>query len=252
MEHFAHKKTDGFTLQRIQFETPLSEGSPVNVPELHQTFRYLDCGNQCYAFVSEDNNYVLKFFKYAHPPIPHSLTKIPVLSYFKPFRPHRYEKMIWKKERDLRGYRLAFESFREETALIAVHLDPIAAGYPSITLIDKIGCRHTLDLNKTPFILQKKATSIYAQLKAWLAAGKPDLAREGISNLRALLKKRISLNLQDDDVHFYSNFGFIGTTPVQLDPGHFTSGTYANPDQELKEISEELVTWCAKHALTLP
>ncbi len=247
-EHFAHKKTDGFSPHRIRFGTELSQGEPSLIPELNQSFHYLDCGNQCYAFLSEDGKYVLKFFKYAHSSVPHFLTQIPLLNRFKPFRPHRFEKQQWKRERDFNGYRLAYNSFQQETALVALHLSPTDHHYPTITITDKLGCVHTINLNETPFILQQKATPIYKQLKKWLKAGESGLAKEGIASLLELLRKRISLHLQDDDVHFYSNFGFIGTQAIQLDPGHFTEGTYPDPAKELEELKVELVSWCQKHA----
>ncbi len=248
IENFAHKKTDGFSPQRIQFGTELSQGDAISIPELSQPFHYLDCGNQCYAFESQDGKYVLKFFKYASSPIPRFLTQIPILNRIKPFRPHRFEKQLWKRERDFNGYSLAYNHFRTESGLIALHLLPTDHHYPTITLTDKLNCIHHLDLNQTPFILQKRATPIYKQLRAWIQAGEISLAKEGIANLIDLLKKRISLNLKDDDVHFYSNFGFLGQEAIQLDPGHFTQGTYPNPDLELEQITQELTHWCKKHA----
>ncbi len=246
IESFAHKKTDGFSPQRIQFGTELTRGDALSIPQLHQPFHYLDCGNQCYAFASEDGKYVLKFFKYASSPIPRFLTRIPILNRFKPFRPHRFEKQLWKRQRDFNGYNLAYNSFQKESGLIALHLDPVHHQFPTITLTDKLNCVHHLDLNQTPFILQQKAVPIYKQLRTWIQAGKIPLAKEGIANLIHLLKKRIALNLQDDDVHFYSNFGFLGTEAIQLDPGHFTQGP--NPDHELDHITQELTRWCKKHA----
>jgi hypothetical protein len=248
LEHFAHKKTDGFSLRRIQFEGQISEGERYNYPQLSQPFRYLNCGNQCFAFISEDGNYVLKFFKYANSPIPRFMTQIPVLNHFKPFRPHRYEKMLWKQQRDFKGYELAYNTFREETGLIAIHLTPSDHGFPTITLSDKLNCRLTLDLNRTPFILQHRAIPVYKQLRAWIAAGRSDLAKQGIASLQELLKKRIALNLRDDDVHFYSNFGFVGTSAIQVDPGHYTQGTTQDPALEMKTITDELITWCKKNA----
>jgi hypothetical protein len=250
-EHFCHKKTDGFSIQRIQFDTPILFGGITQVPELNQPFHYLDCGNQCFAFISEDQQYVLKFFKYARAPVPRFLTTIPLLNRFKPFRPHRFERLLCKRERDLTGYRLAYDSFRQETGLIAIHLDPTYHDYPTITLTDKLHCAHTLDLNKTPFILQRKATPVYKQLRLWLAAGNQSQAKQGIKSLLALLKTRIEKNLQDDDVHFYSNFGFVGDKAIQLDPGHFTQGVSKNPDLEMEMVTKPLVAWCAKHAPAL-
>jgi hypothetical protein len=176
------------------------------------------------------------------------LTRIPLLNRFKPFKPNRHAKVLWKKERDFRGYELASDRFKEETGIVTTHLTPSDHAYPTITLYDKLNCRLTLNLNEAPFVLQKRATPIYPQLRAWIRDGKIDVAKEAIQNLKLLLKKRISLGLLDDDVHFYSNFGFVENSPIQVDPGHFTDGTTPDPDLEIAHITRELTTWCQKHA----
>ena len=248
IEHFAHEQTDGFSLRRVQFHSPLQSGKTEYLPELNQPFHYLGCGNQCYAFVSEDGQYVLKLFKYASSPVPFAMTQIPLLNHFKPFKPNRYAKVLWKRERDFRGYELASNRFKEETGILTTHLTPTDHAYPTITLYDKLHCRLTLNLNEAPFVLQKRATPVYSQIQAWISAGKIDVAKEALHNLKLLLKKRISLGLLDDDVHFYSNFGFVGTTPIQVDPGHFTVGITPDPDLEIATKSRELTTWCQKNA----
>lgn len=248
IEHITHEQTDGFSLRRTQFDQPLQTGEIIHQPELDQTFHYLACGNQSYVFLSSDGQYVLKLFKYANTPAPHFMTKIPLLNYFKPFKPHRHANIFMKRERDYRGYQLAFDRFKEESSIIAVHLSPIERGYPTITLYDKLNCRLTVNLNETPFVLQRKATPAFRQLKTWIRAGQIDIAKEAIENLKILLQKRISLNLLDDDVNFYSNLGFVGKQPVQVDPGHFIDGATPDPDLEIATLTQKLTTWCQKHA----
>lgn len=255
-EHFSHEKTDGFSLERIRFSTASKKANPVSIePKLaaifSQPYYYLDCGNQCFVFSSEDGKYVLKFFKYAKPSIPHFLTQIPLLNRLKPFRPHRYHKVFWKQQRDFLAYQLAYDHFREESGLMMVHLDTSEHGFPSITLTDKLHISHQVDLNTTPFVLQKRAIPIYSQLSQWIKTGNTLQAQQGIKNLIHLLKKRISQNLKDDDVHFYSNFGFIGDQAIQVDPGHFTLGSSPCPQEEIKTLSQELLSWCQKNAPSL-
>lgn len=247
-EHFAHQKTDGFSLLRIQFhgDQKKERSSPIDPQILQQTFHYLDCGNQCFAFLSEDGKTILKFFKYANPPIPHFLTTIPLLNKLKSLRPHRYEKTLWKQKRDFQGYQLAFDHFQQESGLIATHFHPTEEPM-TITLIDKLHIQHRLDLGSVPFILQKRANPIYKELRLW----SPEEKKQGIISLIQLLKKRIHFNLKDDDVHFYSNFGFIGNTAIQIDPGHFTQGTYSDPHLELITLLQPLIQWCQKHDPTL-
>lgn len=253
-EHFSHQKTDGFSIHRIQFSAPTAAPShppseaPLFASILNQSFHYLDCGNQCFVFLSDDGEYVLKFFKYARSPVPHALTKIPLLNRFKPFRPHRFKKVVQKRQRDFQGYQLAYDRFKQETGLITLSLKPSHRYYPVVSLIDKLHIPHLLDLNTVPFVLQKKTVPIYFQIEQWIDHEEFERAKDGIKSLIDLLKKRIDQQLMDDDVHFYSNFGFIGDTAIQVDPGHFTAGSSTHPEIEIKALAHELISWCEKNA----
>ncbi len=248
LEHFCHQKTKGFSLERIRFHSPSLQSEtadPSTFALLDQTFRYFGNGNQCYAFISEDGQYILKFFKYADSAPPAWTAKIPVLNQFKSFGLKRINKAAWKRNRDFQGYQLAFDRFRDETGLLSLHLHPTRNGYPTITLYDKLNIIHSLDLNTTPFILQKRATPVFDQFNAWLKTGDIDKVRHGIDNLISLCKKRIACNLYDDDANFYSNIGFVGETPILIDPGHFISGP--SPASELENLTLKLKEWFAKH-----
>lgn len=248
LEHFCHQQTRGFSLQRIQFHQENRRPSLPNANTLallQQTYRFYNHGNQCFAFISEDGNYILKFFKYADSSLPEWTSKIPLLNHFKPFRPKRIEKAAWKRTRDFQGYQIAFDHFREETGLVDLHLFPTQNTYPTITLYDKLGIIHSLDLNNAPFILQKRALPIYEQFSSWIQKNEIGKLQQGISDLISLCAKRISKNIFDDDVHFYSNFGFVDEKPIQIDPGHFKLSPTSST--ELPSLVTELKEWFSQH-----
>ena len=76
VERFCHKQTHGFQLHKIRSSlsfTPEWDVQPLPNSEMQtvktaltQPYYYLDSGGQCYAFVSADGKYVLKFFKHHH------------------------------------------------------------------------------------------------------------------------------------------------------------------------------------------
>jgi hypothetical protein len=248
LEHFCHQKTGGFSLQRIQFHSAIPQISSPDaslLPLLNQPFHYYNHGNQCFAFLSEDGQYILKFFKYVDHASPAWTSKLPLLNCFKPFRQRKIEKIAWKRDRDFQGYQIAFDRFRTETGLLCLHLHATQNTFPSITLYDKLNIVHTLDLNNTPFILQKRAVPIYQQFSTWIKNGDIDKVKRGITDLASLCAQRISKNIFDDDVHFYSNFGFIGETPIQIDPGHFVLNTSSSA--ELPSLLIELKEWFSKN-----
>ena len=250
LEHTCHKLTGGFTLSRIQFTSPgISTNTldPTTLAILDQPFHYLDCGHQCFAFISSDGHYILKFFKYTNHTPPTWTAQIPLLNRIKSLRPERINKITWKKERDFQGYQLAFDQFRKEAGLLSLHLNPTSSGYPTITLYDKLKIRHTLDLNNTPFVLQKKATRTFSQFSAWLQSGDLEKVRTGISQLITLCSERISRQIIDEDVHLYCNFGFVEGNPIQIDPGRFSLSASPLPPTALAPFITELEAWFLKH-----
>lgn len=250
LEHFCHKKTAGFSLLRLQFDDEKPEvifPDPATLSHLNQPYRYLGHGNQSYVFVSEDGEYILKFFKYARPPIPAWASRIPLLNKFKPFSLKRINKAAAKKKRDFEAYQLAYKELREETGLLYLHLNPSENTYPNIPIRDQFNNAYILDLNTTPFVLQKRAVPAFRQFSRWIKNGEIEKAQQGIHNLFDLFSRRISKHIEDDDSNFYSNCGFIGETPILIDPGHFIINPSLSPHAELHELSVELQKWFAKH-----
>jgi hypothetical protein len=250
LEHFCHKETDGFSLSRIQFNEEKPEtasADPSILPLLNQPYRYFGRGNQSYVFISEDGQYILKFFKYVHHAAPVWTAKVPLLNKFKPFSLRKIKKIAWKRNRDFQGYRLAFEQFREETGLLCIHLHASEKEYPVISIRDKFNIAHSLDLNQTPFVLQKRAVPAYTQFSSWIKNGEIEKARQGIDRLFHLCRQRLAKNIEDDDTNFYSNCGFIGETPILIDPGHFIANPSLSPEAELKSVTLQLKKWFARN-----
>jgi len=232
VEHWCHKTTKGFFLERVQFRNETSRASTpdlATLSALNQPFHYFNFGNQCFAFVSEDGKYILKLFKYVHHTPPLWTSKIPLLNRFKPFRQSRIDKTAWKRDRDFQGYQIAFDHLRTETGLLDLHLHPTNS-YPTITLSDPLNIVHTLDLNNAPFILQKRVTPAYQQFLTWIQNKEIDKLQQGISDLISLCALRISKNIFDDDVNFYSNCGFDDDKPIIIDPGHFVLSSSETSD----------------------
>src|SRR3989304_3794415 len=74
VERFCYVQTQGFRVEkslppphrdvRWHFPAPSEEERIELKKTLSQPFTFLSKGNECYAFVSEDGQYVLKFFKH--------------------------------------------------------------------------------------------------------------------------------------------------------------------------------------------
>lgn len=184
---------------------------------LSQSFSYLDRGKQSYVFASEDGLYVLKFFDTRR-----LAGKDPVFS----LKPESAER---KKEQLLEGYKLAYSKDRDHAALIYVQLMPQAGMNINVTLKDRFGIKHVVDLGSVPFILQYKAVPTRKVVSNLLSKGEVTQVKSYLRLLVDMYLDEYSRGLHDNDHNFMYNTGFIGTTPVRIDVGRLSA------DQQFKD-----------------
>jgi hypothetical protein len=166
-----------------------------------------------YAFESEDQQFVLKFFDrrqlklhwYAH--LPFSISK------------NKKRRLDERIEMYPQSYRLAFQWFRNETGLLIVHQGMSSIQYPIVKVTDADSRSFTIDLNRVPFILQKKVTSSLPELLD-RAKIKGELSHL-IDQFLIIHRQRISLLIADRDRDIYANYGWDGTRLIYIDPARF-------------------------------
>lgn len=230
VKQFCREVTGGFRITKICSNLPYSsawETSPLSKEEakevdhiLDQEFTYLGKGAQCYAFVSRDNKFVLKFFKIPYVP-PSFVKEISLPSFL-----HTWlDEKTWKKQRVLEqeftSYKIAYEKLREETGLVYIHLNKTNIFHKKITIVDRINIKHSLDLDNMEFLIQKKGKLAYPHLDELLKEDKVEEAKECLRNLFKLIKARAEKGILDTDPNLSKNFAFIGNTPIQIDNGRF-------------------------------
>jgi hypothetical protein len=217
---FCHHQTAGFTVNRISSSLILDEDKPEPISFelsqiLSQKFRFLGSGGSFYAFVSEDDKYVVKFFKHHH------------LKWNQP-----------KKERLVRSIKVAYESFRSETGLLFVHLNKAHKFNHSLRIIDKIGIEHQIDLNNTEFLLQRKAELIDSQIKALMIRGDLVGAKQLLGQLvqffHSMAQRLNEKGYFDHDPNILTNYGVAGDKIIKIDVGPFYSldNTKANKQRD--------------------
>lgn len=248
---FCSKATDGFSLHKIQsshepqidWSTPPLQVSPF----LNQSFHYLGHGAQTFAFRSEDDQYVIKFYR-------HHRSKHPLMR-FSHILPREWRKNLKKtvlKRREKRGkdfksYVMASRLLKEETGLIYVHLNPTTHLKGKLTLYDKVGIKHSIDPNLYSFILQKRATPFYPTLQKWIESGDVDQAKQELSKLLFLISNRCKRGLSDKDPDLTTNFGFTEIGPIQFDIGRYKKDPSKTSPAEIKiellRITDRLCQW---------
>lgn len=212
---------------------------------LSQKFTYLARGSQAFAFVSEDNQYVLKLFKQHkwHPG--HILGYIPL-----PFNPY-YKKYLarqGKQQAVLSSCKAALLHVKEDTGVLYAHLNPTPLRVAKVNLIDKHGKSWVLDLGKSCFLVQKKADLFYPHIQSLMAKDDVEGAKYAITSILKLLDRFIDLGVFENNAILRKNFGFINNEAMQFDIGKFKFDPSRKPDKsEIRVISKNFHKWIGKN-----
>lgn len=242
-------RMDGFSLSKIRGN--LCEGSAPSIEiryreVLSQPFHYLAKGRQCFVFESEDGKTVIKFLNYHRFSLPWYLPRIlfwkEKLNAWEERRHRRFDETV-------NSFHLADQMLKDETGLLYVHLQK-GGNLPHLQMIDHAHRKHSIDLNETAFVLQRKAVPIFEELSRRFQTGGAIALEEGISAFTAFLQKRCSLLVADDDRDVEINFGFCDGKIMLLDPGRL----YFNPalkdvekaNEEMAVASKRLRRWLTK------
>jgi len=232
---FCRRQTDGFTIASVTSDLPYNphwESSPLtNRSILDQPFSYLGKGAQAYVFASEDGNYVLKLFRHDH-------MRPRIWSFFldRPGDRRRQAKL----QESFSSYKIAADSFREESGLVFLHLNKTNNLRKKLRIIDKIGVLHELDADGMEFLVQKKASLLYPTLEQWMASGKLEESKALLASLVLLLKSRQAKGIGDKDPNLETNFGVLGGKAVQIDIGRFRREESPDARGELLRTADPL------------
>ncbi len=186
---------------------------------LGQKFHYLAKGCHCYAFVSEDKNYVIKFHRYAsHMRIFPSLTH--ALSYqFNERRKKIMEHNFQRQHINFTSYRESYLNLRDETGVILLHINPTDNLRKTVTLVDKTQAHYQVSLDDVTFLLQRRADLIYPTLDRLLSENKLAEAKDVVSNIIHLITACCQKGYVDEDPILDRNYGLLEDCAIQIDVG---------------------------------
>jgi hypothetical protein len=245
MEQLIEKQTRGFGVSRIQAKdlgvfaacesNSLSDAEKDYVKELlKQPYHLIGSGSECFAFLSEDGTAVIKFFKLdvMRPVyIKRTLFSNDYSKYADSFVKYRPTGLLWdlwlKRLWGMREYRIqrsfgsiqiAYESLKEETGLLYIHLNEGKEFENPLTLYDGSHIAHHIDLNTTRFVLQKRAVPLPQYLDSLT---NDEQAKESIDSLLNLISTRCLRAIQDRDME-PRNFGYIAGRAIEIDTGSFS------------------------------
>lgn len=205
-----------FRLANIQGNWPTSydvQIAPDKLPKLKeivsQPFYYLDRGKQSFVFISQDQKTVLKFFDVRC-----------MRSGMIPFLFSIGKKQCSKKlKRLFEGYQIANAHDSAYAGLLFLQLAADPSYHRQVTLIDRFGFKHDIDLSKVPFVLQEKATPLRQLITSLLEVGNVTEAKRRLRQIIDMYIDEYQHGIFDSDHNFMYNTGFVDERPLRIDLG---------------------------------
>lgn len=222
---------------------PLSSQEIADLKQiLSQKFFYIDKGAQSYAFASEDQQYVLKFFKFKHLKQHWLVELMPPISPFNHYKEHNRIRKDRKLKGLFEGYENAYHFNKDGSQLVYLHLAPTDFLEQQVTVLDKMQRAHEINLDRTVFLIQKKGEPLRDRLNALLSQGQIDEAKVNLTKIFDMYIKEYSTGIYDRDHGVLQNTGFIDSQPFHLDVGKISK------DENMKLVDNykgdlELVMW---------
>lgn len=251
--------TDGFNIRQMssslppfpEFEVSLSEEKKEMLRTcLSQPFRYIGKGCQFYAFESEDGKYVLKFLKHKHLRPFTWLNSVPMPRKLRELSDAKIARRQERVRNLFSSCKLAYEEMSEETGLLYIHLNRVPALDKEVELIDKIGLKHRIAVDKHEYVIQKKAIPVK---EAFARAESEEELRALVEQLINVVVARCEKGIADRDRSFVQNVAFSAYEPKALfiDTGQFYKDSGMLSEEELKRDLKKrlgnLRYWTERH-----
>lgn len=224
-------------------------GSPPPPKELEsileQPFTFLGSGNQSFAFESRDRQTVLKLFKF------HTLQGFDpydlVPEYFQSFHENHAKDRKKKVDRLLNGLIFAENYNRDNAGILYIHFPPTPLFGKKVSIQDRAGRIHSLNLAEYVFVLQKKAVPLGETLKGHLNQGDVQGAVAKLFALYRMIAQDLKNGLYDQDHNVMANMGFVGETPIRIDFGKLSLQKIEIEKEIAKINNERILPWLKKN-----
>lgn len=253
--------TDDFRLSNIAYEMPYQQAWEFPTPSaaeeayvaalLSQKYHYIGKGAQSYAFASDDDRYVLKFFKFKHLRPSWFQQLLPPFGPLKAFKENQAARKRRKLYGVFEGYKLAYDVDRAESGLLFVQLNAVNNPARSVTVVDKIGLSRTVALANVPFILQDKGKTLRQVVKELLARGDVATARTRFNQILDMYAQEYAKGVFDHDHGVMCNTGFVGERPLHLDVGKLMRNEGMRQSfaarHDIMLVVDTMEAWVKKH-----
>ena len=224
------KRSKDFSLEKISSQEvyKLSGPLPITPDEiaranhiLDQPFFFLGRGRQCYAFLSVDGQYVLKFFQQDRFLVNTYVSFFPDCFLAKKLQKQKAKLKKNKRQKMLLSFELAKRSAESETSVFFVHLNPTENQYKEVTLLDPRGTLFSIPLDKVQFALQRRAKLLKPTLVTLMHEGREDEAKRRIEQIFEMFVSCGKKGIEDHDGALIrnDNLGFLEDRAIYIDIG---------------------------------
>lgn len=243
-----NKKKTSFCLATISSEIPYKTEHPSTetqeaIRALSQSYHYLKGGGQCYAFISQDQNYVIKFFKQKAFSLPPWIERFPLSILFQKTSEKKKQKKERLKTKIFSAFELSLEKLPEETGMLYVHLSKTNHLHKTLTVRDAKGNIHLLNLDDLEFVVQRKAELAGTRVHLLMQNKETDKVKQLMKDLLLLTQNLHKQGFQDKDKNFLFNYGFIQEKAAIIDVGKMI---YIEPIQNPNELRKEFPSIVSK------
>lgn len=204
--------------ETVQFVNMLSQ----------QPFYFLGRGFQATAFISQDGDYVIKFFHQGKLR-EKSFGEDPIGFLFNNDNDARSA----SRDEIFLSSKMSYEEFPKESGIIYVHLNRSENLIKGIKIHDALGQSYRFQGDETSFIVQKKADYVLPVIKSLMQQDRVEEAKARIDQIFDLLLALAQKGFVDGDVALMrnNNIGFVKDYAIYIDTGHITK----RPDLNVKE-----------------
>lgn len=256
-ERTCYRLTDGFWMSKVtsslesdprwDVEPLTAEAAQAVNQVLDQPFHYLGSGGECYVFLSQDGHTVMKVFKHYR-----MRTNLFCKEWKLPRPLKKYVDSHQERfERIFTSCKIAYEELREETGLLYIHLNKTKHLKKTLTLTDKIGVVHQVDLDNLEFVLQKRGELLFPKLDQLMKNGEAEKAQAMIDSLLHLIVSRCQKGVADCDPALKRNFACLKDRVIGIDIGPYSKDPFLKEERAWKRElfceTLKLRQWVRKH-----
>ncbi|MEZ5314634.1 MAG: hypothetical protein R3E91_00230 [Chlamydiales bacterium] len=243
--------SDGFSVNKIRIpfsfnpdwevETTLS---PVEIRRLlSQTFNYLGKGSHAFIFVSEDQQYILKFFRFSRYSLEPIQKIFPLPKDLAAIQSQNIKEKALSQNNFCMSCKLAYEYLKEECQIIYLHLNKTTYLKQNLTLYDNLKRSISIPIDHYAFVVQRRGKQIYPYLDELLKERKTQQIQNAFISLSSLLNKQIAKGLVNNCTDIDKNIGFFKGKAMFFDVGQFNQMT---EDYDVKKSIDKLLIWLNK------